>query len=75
MTKSHAETGVKMDFTAKLHDMFGLDGRKDVLGICIEKNEGAKFWLSVFTELTNRGVQDVLIDCVDGPKGLPEAIE
>jgi putative transposase len=53
----------------------GMDGLKDVLGIWIEKNEGAKFWLSVFTELRNRGLQDVLIACVDGLKGLPEAIE
>lgn len=53
----------------------GIDGLKDVLGIWIEKNEGAKFWLSVFTELRNRGLQDVLIACVDGLKGLPEAIE
>ncbi len=53
----------------------GMDGLKDVLGIWIEKNEGAKFWLSVFTELKNRGLQDVLIACVDGLKGLPEAIE
>ncbi len=52
-----------------------LDGQKDVLGIWIEKNEGAKFWLSVFTELKNRGMNDVLIACVDGLKGLPEAIE
>jgi len=52
-----------------------LDGQKDVLGIWIEKNEGAKFWLSVFTELKNRGLNDVLIACVDGLKGLPEAIE
>ncbi len=53
----------------------GMDGIKDVLGIWIEKNEGAKFWLSVFTELKNRGMKDVLIACVDGLKGLPEAIE
>lgn len=53
----------------------GIDGLKDVLGIWIEKNEGAKFWLSVFTELKNRGMHDVLIACVDGLKGLPEAIE
>lgn len=52
-----------------------MNGLKDVLGIWIEKNEGAKFWLSVFTELRNRGLQDVLIACVDGLKGLPEAIE
>ena len=53
----------------------GMDGLKDVLGIWIEKNEGAKFWLSVFTELRNRGLHDVLIASVDGLKGLPEAIE
>ena len=52
-----------------------LDGQKDILGIWIERNEGAKFWLSVFTELKNRGLNDVLIACVDGLKGLPEAIE
>ena len=52
-----------------------MDGLKDVLGIWLEKNEGAKFWLSVFTELKNRGMNDVLIACVDGLKGLPEAIE
>jgi|TARA_B100002003_G_C14095265_1_gene526813 putative transposase len=52
-----------------------LEGQKDVLGIWIDKNEGAKFWLSVFTELKNRGMNDVLIACVDGLKGLPEAIE
>lgn len=52
-----------------------LSGQKDVLGIWIERNEGAKFWLSVFTELKNRGMKDVLIACVDGLKGLPEAIE
>jgi len=52
-----------------------LEGHKDVLGIWIAKNEGAKFWLSVFTELKNRGLTDVLIACVDGLKGLPEAIE
>lgn len=53
----------------------GMDGIKDVLGIWLEKNEGAKFWLTVFTELKNRGMNDVLIACVDGLKGLPEAIE
>ncbi len=43
-----------------------INGQKDVLGIWIEKNEGAKFWLSVFTELKNRGMNDVLIACEDG---------
>jgi putative transposase len=51
------------------------EGYKDVLGLWLEKTEGAKFWLSVLTELKNRGVQDVLIACMDGLKGFPEAIE
>lgn len=51
-----------------------LEGRKDVLGLWIGENEGAKFWLRVFTELKNRGVDDVFIACVDGLKGMPEAI-
>jgi putative transposase len=52
-----------------------LDGRKDVLGLWTSSNEGAKFWLAVLTELKNRGVRDVLIACVDGLKGFPQAIE
>lgn len=51
-----------------------MDGTKEVLGFWIANNEGAKFWLSVITELKNRGIQDVFIFCVDGLKGLPEAI-
>ncbi len=51
------------------------DGIKHVLGIWVQNTEGAKFWLSVFTELRNRGVRDVLIACCDGLEGLPEAIE
>jgi putative transposase len=52
-----------------------LEGTKDVLGIWLEKEEGAKFWLKVITELQNRGLKDILIACVDGLKGFPEAIE
>jgi putative transposase len=52
-----------------------LDGRKDVLGLWTSSNEGAKFWLAVLTELKNRGVKDILIACVDGLKGFPQAIE
>ena len=51
-----------------------LDGKKEILGIWISENEGAKFWLSVLTELQNRGVQDIFIACVDGLTGFPEAI-
>ena len=52
-----------------------MQGHKEVLGLWISKNEGAKFWLSVLTDLQNRGLQDVLIFCVDGLSGFPEAIE
>lgn len=51
------------------------EGLKEALGIWVAQTEGAKFWLSVMTELKNRGVQDIFIACVDGLKGLPEAIE
>jgi putative transposase len=50
------------------------DGSKEILGLWIEQNEGAKFWLRVMNELKNRGVEDVLIAIVDGLKGFPEAI-
>jgi putative transposase len=52
-----------------------LEGQKDVLGLWASANEGAKFWLSVLTDLKNRGVKDMLIVCVDGLKGFPQAIE
>lgn len=52
-----------------------MQGTKDLLGIWIEETEGAKFWLKVITELKNRGIKDILIACVDGLKGFPEAIE
>lgn len=52
-----------------------LQGTKEVLGLWASENEGAKFWLSIITELKNRGVKDIFIACVDGLKGFPEAIE
>lgn len=52
-----------------------LEGRKEVLGLYISENEGANFWLQVLTDLSNRGVNDILIACIDGLKGFPEAIE
>lgn len=52
-----------------------LEGQKEVLGLWAGQAEGAKFWLQVVTELKNRGVQDIFIACVDGLKGLPQAIE
>ena len=52
-----------------------LDGDRDVLGMWFQDTEGAKFWMQVLTELKQRGVRDILICCVDGLKGFPEAIE
>jgi putative transposase len=52
-----------------------LQGLKEVLGMWAAEAEGAKFWMSVITELKNRGLQDIFIACVDGLKGFPEAIE
>lgn len=52
-----------------------MEGKKELLGIWISQNEGAKFWLNVLTELKNRGLEDILIACVDGLKGFPEAIK
>jgi putative transposase len=50
------------------------DGSKEVLGLWLEQNEGAKFWLRVMNELRSRGVEDILIAVVDGLKGFPDAI-
>ncbi len=51
------------------------DGDREVLGLWWQETEGAKFWLAVLNDLRRRGVDDVLIACVDGLKGFPEAIE
>lgn len=52
-----------------------LEGEKELLGLWVAQTEGSKFWLTIFNELKNRGVCDCFIACVDGLKGLPEAIE
>ncbi len=52
-----------------------LDGERDVLGLWVEKTEGARFWTTVLTELRNRGVRDILFVCTDGLTGFPEAID
>jgi len=52
-----------------------LDGEKELLGLWMSESEGSSFWLTVFNELNNRGVEDCFVACVDGLKGLPEAIE
>jgi putative transposase len=51
-----------------------INGRKDLLGLWVGQAEGAHFWLNIMTELKNRGVEDILISCIDGLKGFPEAI-
>jgi putative transposase len=52
-----------------------VEGDRDVLGLWFQETEGAKFWMQVLTDLKQRGVQDILICCVDGLRGFPEAIE
>jgi putative transposase len=60
-----------------VYSIYGIniEGKKDVLGLYLGENEGAKFWLHVLTELRNRGLKDIFILCADGLKGLPEAVE
>jgi putative transposase len=60
-----------------VYTVLGIDinGRKDVLGLYISDTEGAKFWMQVLSDLSNRGVKDILIASVDGLKGFPEAIK
>ncbi len=60
-----------------IYNILGInrEGKKDLIGIYLSENEGAKFWLSVLTDLKQRGIEDVLIACIDGLKGFPEAIE
>jgi transposase-like protein len=52
-----------------------MEGKKDILGLYTSENEGAKFWLQVLTQMQQRGVQDILISCIDNLKGFAEAIE
>lgn len=60
-----------------VYTLLGLDihGKKEILGLHLSENEGANYWLSVLTDLNNRGVKDILIACVDGLTGFPEAIK
>jgi putative transposase len=62
--------------TRAVYNILGvsLRGTKDLLGMYLSQSEGAKFWLSVLTDLKNRGMEDILIACIDGLKGFPEAI-
>ena len=52
-----------------------LQGRKKLPGLCMTEHEGARFWIGILTGLKNRGLDDILIACVNGLKGFPEAIE
>ena len=69
------DQGIVQNKAAHIAIGVGVDGTKEVLGIWMETNEGAKFWLKVINEIRNRGEQDMLIVCCDGLKGFPEAIE
>jgi proteasome lid subunit RPN8/RPN11 len=65
-------------YTCKaIYTILGLniEGKKELLGLYLSDQEGAHHWLSVLTDLQNRGIKDILIACVDGLKGFPEAIE
>lgn len=63
--------------TRAVYNILGItrEGKKDLLGIYHSESEGAKFWLSVLTDLKQRGVEDILVACIDGLKGFPDAIE
>ena len=69
------DQGVVGNKSAYLAMGVDLEGHKQILGLWLEANEGAKFWLKVITELKNRGIEDIFIACCDGLKGFPEAIE
>lgn len=63
--------------TRAIYNVLGInkEGKKELLGMYISKNEGANFWLSVLTDLQNRGMKDTMFACVDGLKGFPDAIK
>ena len=63
--------------TRAIYNVLGInrEGHKKLLGMYISRNEGANFWLSVLTDLQNREIEDILIACIDGLKGLPKAIQ
>src|SRR5574344_3791 len=63
--------------TRAIYNVLGINknGHKELLGMYISKSEGANFWLEVMTDIQNRGVQDIMICCVDGLKGFPDAIQ
>lgn len=74
VVKVRAEKGI-INKAVYLALGINIQGQKELLGMWISQNEGAKFWLNVLTDLKNRGVEDIYITCVDGLTGFPEAIE
>jgi transposase-like protein len=68
------ENGRVSQHTAYVALGVNLEGHKELLGLWISPNEGAKFWLTCLTDLKNRGLQDIFVACVDGLSGFPEAI-
>jgi len=68
------DTGHILSKTIYIAIGIDMDGNKDILGLWVAKSEGSKFWLSIMTELKNRGVDDIFIACCDGLTGLPDAI-
>lgn len=69
------EDGTTLNKSVYLALGVNMEGQKELLGLWISLNEGAKFWLNVMTELQNRGLKDIFIACIDGLVGFPEAIE
>jgi putative transposase len=74
VVKVRAEKGI-MNKAVYLALGINVQGQKELLGMWISQNEGAKFWLNVLTDLKNRGIEEIFITCVDGLTGFPEAIE
>jgi len=70
----YAENQRAINRSIHLAPSINMEGYKEQLGLWLAETEGAKFWLSVLTELKNRGLEDILIACVDGLKGFPDAI-
>lgn len=68
------DNGIVINKAVYLAIAVNLEGKKELLGIWVGKNEGSKFWMQIVNELKNRGVEQIYVACVDGLKGFPEAI-
>ena len=69
------QDGKVIDKSVYLALGINMNGHKELLGLWMTENEGAKFWMNVLTQLHNRGLKDIFIACVDGLKGFPDAIK